>query len=459
MASLFLQVSDFAGVLKLSNQSCKEIFQMKSKRFFLGLLLIMLGLSNSVFAANGVSLAEQAISDNKGESAFAVRELRELGTVGLNTLFETYTADIENFKRTGEQSERWQRIAKALDTVAMQKDVYASKLFWHKDLTKAQAEATRTNKPILSLRLLGNLNEEFSCANSRFFRAILYPNAEISKFLQENYVLHWQSVRPAPKVTIDFGDGRKIERTITGNSIHYILDKDGEVIDALAGLNSPQIFLSFLGNGEWLNRNLHAFAQDSEARKNILNSNISGQYNSLLRMTTSLGKSLNLKFDNSRRASRKFEEMPAAITAMTVAVTKSAVEMPILKDIIADISRYGEEQINLETWKKIAELSGKQAKLDENSLRFIRLQNRQLSNLEFERMIKKLEEFVSIDTARNEYLLRPTILVWLAKDEEKDLAKFNEKIYSQLFLTPSADKWLGLYAPDIYTALDGNGIK
>jgi hypothetical protein len=32
-------------------------------------------------------------------------------------------------------------------------------------------------------------------------------------------------------------------------------------------------------------------------------------------------------------------------------------------------------------------------------------------------------------------------------------------VYSELFLTPSADKWLGLYAPDIYTALDGNGIN
>ena len=27
-----------------------------------------------------------------------------------------------------------------------------------------------------------------------------------------------------------------------------------------------------------------------------------------------------------------------------------------------------------------------------------------------------------------------------------------------LFLTPNEDKWLGLYAPDIYTGLGGNGI-
>ena len=56
-------------------------------------------------------------------------------------------------------------------------------------------------------------------------------------------MLHWQSVRPVPTVTIDFGDGRKLERTLTGNSIHYILDSQGRPIDALPGLYGPQAFL------------------------------------------------------------------------------------------------------------------------------------------------------------------------------------------------------------------------
>lgn len=222
---------------------------MKTKSIFLIAMIIISSLSCSVYADTTnktTGLAAQAISDNSKESEIAISELRKLGATGLQTLFETYAAEIENFKKTGVTDEKWTRIAKALDTVAMQKDVYASKLFWHKDLEKAQAEAKRTKKPILSLRLLGNLNEELSCANSRFFRAILYPNSQISNYLQTNYVLHWQSERPAPKITIDFGDGRKIERTITGNSIHYVLDKDGKVVDALSGLNSPQVFYEFL---------------------------------------------------------------------------------------------------------------------------------------------------------------------------------------------------------------------
>lgn len=435
---------------------------MKSGRILLTLLVAIFGFSVLTYADSTISaknLAEQAISDNKGEAAFAVRELRGLGAVGLQTLFENYAAGIELFKKTGDQTERWQRIAKALDTVAMQKDVYASKLFWHTDLAKAQAEAKRTNKPILSLRLLGNLNEEFSCANSRFFRAILYSNKQISDHLREEFVLHWQSVRPAPKITIDFGDGRKIERTITGNSIHYILNKDGEVIDALSGLNNPQVFFNFLSLGKHLDESMTRFSSNPQLKAQSINAFRANTHRALNVQINRIGQELKLKFDNTRRTARELEEMPPAIAAMTVATTKSGIEMPLLKSFIADMTKFGEQQINLENWKQIAKLTSKQAKLDANSIAFIRRQNAKLSEQEFASMITKLEEFVSIDTARNELLLRPTILVWLAKDEGKDLIKFNEKIYSELFLTPSADKWLGLYAPDIYTALDGNGVK
>ncbi len=100
----------------------------------------------------------------------------------------------------------------------------ACQLYWYTNLEQAKAAAKVSGKPILSLRLLGKLDQDLSCANSRFFRVALYPNAAISKELRDKYILHWQSVRPAPKITIDFGDGRKLERTITGNSIHYILD-------------------------------------------------------------------------------------------------------------------------------------------------------------------------------------------------------------------------------------------
>src|SRR5262249_30292145 len=68
------------------------------------------------------------------------------------------------------------------------------------------------------------------------------PNARIGALLRQGFVLHWQSERPAPRITIDFGDGRKMERTLTGNSVHYVLDEEGNPVDALPGLYGPEAF-------------------------------------------------------------------------------------------------------------------------------------------------------------------------------------------------------------------------
>jgi hypothetical protein len=141
-------------------------------------------------------------------------------------------------------------LREALDRLCQQRDCYASRLYWYPDLEKAKAAAAKSGKPILSLRLLGNLDQDLSCANSRFFRVALYPNTEVSKVLRDRFILHWQSVRPVPKVTIDFGDGRKLERTLTGNSIHYVLDASGRPIDAIPGLYGPQAFLRQLQQSE-----------------------------------------------------------------------------------------------------------------------------------------------------------------------------------------------------------------
>ena len=59
--------------------------------------------------------------------------------------------------------------------------------------------------------MLGRLDEDLSCANSRVFRATLYANQEVSAFLRERFILFWSSERPVPRVTIDYGDGRKLE--------------------------------------------------------------------------------------------------------------------------------------------------------------------------------------------------------------------------------------------------------
>lgn len=439
---------------------------MRIATTFLNVVFVFL-LSFSVInaATNKETLARQAVSSNSTESNAAISELREMKQDGLNALFETYADELKGFSETGEGGENWRGIANAIDSVAQQKDAYASRLYWFTDFEKAKKLSKETNKPILSLRLLGNLNEEFSCANSRFFRSVLYSNAEISKYLHENYVLHWKSVRPAPKVTIDFGDGRKIERTLTGNSIHYILDRNGVVVDALPGLYSPQRFLSFLSITNVVARQntLAVIEGDKFAidlNKNFLQDYRAREYRTLLNRINTVGNQVGLTFDKTKKANREFEEMPPAMVAAALAMTKSIVEVGILKNFAPDLTQYGGEQINLEQWKKIAALSKTEAKLDEKSIAFIRNQTAKndLTKEQFEKLLQNLESYISIDTARNEFLMRPSLLVWLNKGFDKNVEKLNEKVYAELFLTPNEDKWLGLYSTDIYTALDGNGI-
>ena len=57
-------------------------------------------------------------------------------------------------------------------------------LYWYTALAYAKHASQATGRPILSLRLLGTLDTEYSCANSRFFRTALYANENVSKYLR-----------------------------------------------------------------------------------------------------------------------------------------------------------------------------------------------------------------------------------------------------------------------------------
>jgi hypothetical protein len=39
-----------------------------------------------------------------------------------------------------------------------------------------------------------------------------------------------------------------------------------------------------------------------------------------------------------------------------------------------------------------------------------------------------------------------------------ELGALNKRVYAELFLTPASDPWLGLYSPEVYTALQGGGL-
>jgi hypothetical protein len=78
---------------------------------------------------------------------------------------------------------------------------------------------------------------------------------------------------------------------------------------------------------------------------------------------------------------------------------------------------------------------------------------------EFKSLFAKLDNFIALDTARNDFLYHAKLYEWLnAGRGVNDLESFNSRVYDQVFKTPDYDKWLGLYSSDVYTALDGNGL-
>ncbi|NNE68515.1 MAG: hypothetical protein HKN33_18250 [Pyrinomonadaceae bacterium] len=406
-------------------------------------------------SSNTNSLARVAVEGKGNESMEAIQELRSRGQVGLDAVFAEFESEIREFK-AGKTPQNWTKIEKALDQVAKQKDAYSSRLYWHTDLNTAIAEAGVENKPILSLRLLGGLDEEYSCANSRFFRSILYSDPDISKVLRQKYVLHWESVRPAPKITIDFGDGRKLVRTITGNSIHYVLQRNGRILDALPGLYAPQVFHDYLKELATLEKDV---LKNPRRIRDYQVAKTRSIINDWDRKLALLNKKMPRKSPKPKTIVSEgtvISITPDALTASTRALTKAVVERPAVLALMPQLSRL-REATGIDDWKSLAAV-GKKVWLSPESIEFVRRKSGTTSKAEFEKLIDNLKEYVAIDTLQNEYRFHTEIMSWLTPIVSSNLKAFNKRVYSQLFLTPASDKWLGLYAPDIYSAVENNGV-
>ncbi len=429
------------------------------------------GLFSPVFALTSLDiLAHQALSDNLSESNGAIAALRQQGPHSIPALINAYGAQLQN-KQAG-NSPTWQRFTTALDTICQQRDCYSSQLYWYTDLAQAKAAAKATGKPILSLRLLGKLDQELSCANSRFFRVALYPNAEISKLLRDRFILHWETVRPAPKITIDFGDGRKLERTITGNSIHYVLDADGNVIDALPGLYGPKIFLHQLEQAEKIVKQVNQI-QVSEVNNSAAKINIIRQYqrDRLTEIQTKWKADLaKLDIPAPTGLVNVPTQIPTAQEAGRRAISKGFVELPIISAIGIN-QKVMSSVTDDSAWTKIAELHLPEALLDQNSQDLMRSKNSQAWNISNQGIIpgssddplvpilNKFQSSIALDSVRNEYLLQPKIYAWLIDNPWNNVDHLNNQVYSDLFLTPSTDPWLGLLPKDAYSAIENEGAN
>jgi hypothetical protein len=344
-----------------------------------------------------------------------VAELRARGQLGVDELHAQWAA--------APPADRVQ-LQKRLDRVCGQKDCHASRLFWYTDLAEAEAASRRLGRPILSLHLLGRLDEELSCANSRFFRTLLYSDDRISTILREQFVLHWVSVREVPHITIELGGGRVLRQTITGNSAHFLLDADGTPLDVLPGLYSPNAFRDQLERWVTMYRSLPTGVDRAQA----LRSHHQAQF---IRTST---RAAELGIDRSPYAAEKpvwvaqlQSQSKSAVEVKTLAqLRREALMRPNVRPmIIAPDVVFSPETLTL--------MASKQTLTSE--------------------LLDNLRRTVAGDTESNEYDLHRRIHGWFAAGEAGDLQSLNERVYDELFLTPASDPWLGLLPDDVFTGI------
>lgn len=392
--------------------------------------------------------------------------------------FSAALSDYDDAVRRGEDAAALAARVERIGALGAQRDAHVSRLYWLTDLDAAKTEAKRTGRPILSLRMLGRLDEEWSCANSRFFRTTLYANPAVAKYLREHFVLHWSSERPAPKMTIDFGDGHRVMRTVTGNSIHYVLDARGRAVDALPGLYDAERFVQALHESESLARRTAAEDDDAALR------DVAAEHTRMLRDADA--RFVAFAAAANRRDLRPptpFVQVspsarPPAGVAVNVAMPKAVVERPLVAAVAPQAASQAGGMVfedDVPEFEKIPwpiMASTYAPRLDATSLSLMRAKTPRdwsgvagaavppapLDDRRFAEMVRAFERKLAEDTLKNDLGVRPALHAYFMNAPGTSLEALNQWVYSALFLTPAKDPWLGLLPPGVYTGLPDDGL-
>lgn len=446
----------------------KQAMQTKRIVPVLGIGLILAGVGG--IALMSAQSAQSASKNEPKNAAIAwtqeeqqiIGSCRAEGQSGLDRLRLENATVIQKLQQ-GSMNKGDLRLGAMLDAVSQQKDSAFSGLYWYTDLKEARRVAEEKGLPILSLRLLGKLTDERSCANSRFFRSVLYPNAKLSEFLRNNFVLHWSSERPVPLVTIDYGDGRRLETTLTGNSIHYVLAADGTPIDALPGLFSPAVFQYRLQRAHSMAKTWQTSAQANQ-RMNWLKGQHRMAINRLqLAWNREASKAekrlISRESEPENSAPAPENAMPEVVRAEFLTESKVRVENPVLAKLLPEHIAPDKTVKTDPLWQKLAETRLKSENpIDANSRALMRRKLNKLSEAEFEKTMASFGKQIMMDCAHNDYLLHRKVHQWLRDAPGTNLADLNTRVYAELFLTPASDPWLGLLMEGQYTGLPNSGV-
>jgi hypothetical protein len=321
--------------------------------------------------------------------------------------------------------------------------------------------------------MLGRLDEDRSCANSRFFRVVLYANAELSTWLRDTFVLHWSSERPVPKLTIDYGDGRIVETTIAGNSAHYVLDADGRVVDVVPGLMTPKAFRAELADAARLAQAVSR-ASDDAARNGLILDHHETKLSALLREWTEIA-TRGVAGPEPTLANAAGRD-PTLASAESLTMSKSRVEMPVVRRAKLGPSA-SSVPVDSELWPQIGtsvlERRGLERSPDEVLDAESRALVRALRPIDWSTgepldaageatLIAGLQRAIIGDTGIDLTRLRTQVHAAMSmrarSGEGLDFASINEWLYRDVFLTPATDRWLGLATPGVFTGLPRDGV-
>ncbi|MDQ3298965.1 MAG: hypothetical protein M3619_20490, partial [Myxococcota bacterium] len=311
----------------------------------------------------------------------------------------------------------------------------------------------------------------------------LYANTEIASFLRSNFVLYWSSERPVPRVTIDFGDGRKLERTTTGNSAHYVLDEHGAVLDVLPGLYAPVAFRAELAKSLQLASTVRRL--DGEARvAAVIKFHEAGRADAARAFAAVAGT------EYIRRDARLLDAGdigPSAVQrAQMATMTKAAIEVVELARLGIDAGAI--DPADVAQWATIGQRawniglapppSGTPMQrvrrgvfvpkspvvLDARSRALVQRLHAgptgatPADSPEVATMLARLEQTIVADTALNQFRLRQQIRDFMIARRELAFERLNEWIYATVFHTPRSDAWLGLLSRTDFTGLPGDGV-
>ena len=302
---------------------------------------------------------------------------------------------------------------------------------------------------------MGRLDEEASDADSRFFRTAFYKNREINQILRDRYILHWRSVRPVPRATIDLGDGTRLERTLSGNSIHYILDSRGRLLEPLPGLYGPAAFHDALEEATRAETRTAAHLDDEQFKSWM----IARRESELTLSSEAFDRDLKAAYPEADPTAHDYVpwsilQFQATLRALANGTylqgnngSQDLSEGPALDEpmVVSDYQLH-----------RLAELRRSRIHLDPASRAFLLHEHGVTDPREAERLVDAFEATVALDEVIHQYLTGPAILEALSDPKVRkgfELEAFNDWVYKKVFSPSLSDPRLGLAPANVYHTL------